>query len=127
MRHNRTLRWEVVSRLIHSLEALINSYADVLHVAIDVSSDGQLQLPPYPQHPVSALYNITIFLSSYDTGLNFTVSNGTASAGNASLGQIMAMEPTSTVKHVNWVWPACLVGDGSPSGNSSRGLYNVWI
>jgi len=100
---------------------------DNLQVALDVSSDGQLQLPPYPDDPVSAIYNITIFLSSYTTGWNFTISNGTASSGNASLGEIMAMEPSSTVKHVNWIWPDCLVGDGSPSGNSSRGLYNISI
>lgn len=100
---------------------------DFLQVALDVSSDGQLQLPPYPNDPVSAIHNITIFLSSYTTGKNFTISNGTASAGNASLGEIMEQEPGSTVKHVNWVWPDCLVGDGSPSGNSSRGLYNISI
>jgi hypothetical protein len=76
---------------------------DFLQVALDVSSDGQLQLPPYPNNPVSAIYNITIFLSSYTTGWNFTISNGTASAGNASLGEIMNQEPGSTVKHVNWV------------------------
>jgi len=100
---------------------------DFLQVALDVSSDGQLQLPPYPKNPVSAIYNITIFLSSYTTGWNFTISNGTASANNASLGEIMDQEPGSTVKHVNWIWPDCLVGDGSPSGNSSRGLYNISI
>ncbi len=99
---------------------------DTLHVALDVTSNGQLQLPPYPSDPVSAIYNITIFLSSYTTGKNFTVSNSTASAGNASLGEIMAQEPGSTVKHVNWIWPDCLVGDGVPSNNdSARGAYNV--
>jgi len=101
---------------------------DFLQVALDVTSDGQLQLPPYPSNPVSAIFNITIFLSSYITGKNLTISNGTATAGNASLGEIMAQEPSSTVKHVNWVWPDCLVGDGSPSDNSSaRGLYNISI
>ncbi|KAL5320344.1 hypothetical protein ACEPPN_011145 [Leptodophora sp. 'Broadleaf-Isolate-01'] len=101
---------------------------DTLHVALDVTSNGQLELPPYPSDPVSAIYNITIFLSSYTTGKNFTVSNGTASAGNASLGEIMAQEPGSTVKHVNWVWPDCLVGDGAPSDNdSARGAYNISI
>jgi hypothetical protein len=98
---------------------------DFLQVALDVTSDGQLQLPPYPSNPVSAIYNITMFLSSYTTGKNFTISNGTATAGNASLGEIMQQEPTSTVKHVNWVWPDCLVGNGSPTGNDSRGTYNV--
>jgi hypothetical protein len=99
---------------------------DTLHVALDVTSNGQLQLPPYPSNPTSAIHNITIFLSSYTTGKNFTVSNGTAGAGNASLGEIMQLEPSSTVKHVNWIWPDCLVGDGAPDGsNSSRGAYNV--
>lgn len=99
---------------------------DYLQVALDVSSDGQLQLPPYPDNPTSAIWNITLFLSSYTTGKNFTISNGTATAGNASLGEIMLQEPGSTVKHVNWVWPDCLVGDGAPTNDSSaRGLYNV--
>jgi len=102
---------------------------DFLQVALDVSSDGQLQLPPYPNNATSAIYNITIFLSSYVTGWNFTISNGTAGAGNASLGDIMDQEPGSTVKHVNWVWPDCLVGNGPPGDNSSsaRGLYNISI
>lgn len=100
---------------------------DFLQVALDVSSDGQLQLPPYPSNSVSAIYNITLFLSSYTTGLNLTISNGTATPNNASLGEIMTQENGSTVKHVNWVWPDCLVGDGTPSGNSSRGLYNISI
>lgn len=72
----------------------------------------------------TGFFNITIFLSSYNTGLNLTITNGTASAGNASLGNIFDQEPGSTVKHVNWIWPSCLVGEGD-SGNSSRGDYNV--
>lgn len=97
---------------------------DSLQVALDVSSNGQLQLPPYPTDSASEIYNITIFLSSYVTGKNLTISNGTATANNASLGEIMAQEPSSTVKHVNWIWPACLVGDGTTT-NSDRGAYNV--
>jgi len=101
---------------------------DILQVALDVTSDGQLQLPPYPSNSPSEIYNITIFLSSYTTGKNFTISNGTATAGNASLGEIMQQESGSTVKHVNWVWPDCLVGNGAPTGtNSSRGAYNISI
>jgi len=101
---------------------------DFLQVALDVTSDGQLQLPPYPSDPVSAIYNITLFLSSYTTGWNFTISNGTATGGNASLGEIMEQEPGSTVKHVNWVWPDCLVGNGVPTANdTARGLYNISI
>lgn len=66
---------------------------------------------------------------SYDTGRNFTVSNGTATANNASLGEIMLQEPSSTVKHVKWTWPACLVGNGAPTmaADSDRGNYNISI
>lgn len=46
----------------------------------------------------------------------------------------MTQEPGSTVKHVNWIWPACFVGDGQPKteglvsdGSSARGSYNVSI
>lgn len=39
----------------------------------------------------------------------------------------MAQESSSTVKHVNWVWPDCLVGDGTSDKNTSRGAYNVRI
>jgi hypothetical protein len=37
----------------------------------------------------------------------------------------MLSEPGSTVKHVKWTWPDCLVGDGQPTGDSDRGVYNV--
>ncbi len=42
----------------------------------------------------------------------------------------MYSEPGSTVKHVKWVWPDCLVGEGDPSkglGKTDRGVYNVSI
>jgi hypothetical protein len=46
----------------------------------------------------------------------------------------MTQEPGSTVKHVNWLWPACLSGDGKPktmglvsAGGSARGAYNVSV
>lgn len=108
-------------------QSFTNNKKDLLQVALDVTSDGQLQLPPYPSNPTSAIFNITLFLSSYTTGKNFTISNGTATAGNASFGEIMQQEPSSTVKHVNWVWPDCLVGNGVPSSNdnTSRGDYNA--
>jgi hypothetical protein len=101
---------------------------DFLQVALDVSYNGQIGQPPYPKNAPSKIYNITIFLFSYDTGKNLTISNGTAGAGNASLGNILEQEPGSTVKHVNWNWPDCLVGNGPPkNGNSSaRGAYNVY-
>lgn len=101
---------------------------DLIEVALDVSINGKLQLPPYPEDSPSMIHKIDIFLSSYKTMHNFTITNGTASANNASLGDIMFQEPGSTVKHVKWTWPDCLVGDGSGEeglGDTARGAYNV--
>ncbi|KAK2002251.1 hypothetical protein LX36DRAFT_707988 [Colletotrichum falcatum] len=99
-----------------------------LHVALDVSTNGRLPLPPYARNSPTKIFNVTMFLSSYVTGRNFTITNGTATANNASLGDIMFQEPGSTVKHVNWLWPDCLVGNGQPSSaNSDRGAYNISI
>jgi hypothetical protein len=100
---------------------------DTLHVAIDVTANGKLPLPSNDDddNEDNQIFSIEMFLYSYVTGRNFTISNGTASANNASLDEIMAQEPGSTVKHVNWVWPDCLVGDGAPEGDSDRGVYNV--
>lgn len=67
-----------------------------------MSANGELNLPPYDPDSPSLIHNITIFLYSYDTGRNFTISNGTASANNETLGDIMLSEPGSTVKHVKW-------------------------
>jgi hypothetical protein len=40
----------------------------------------------------------------------------------------MLSEPGSTVKHVKWIWPDCLVGDGQPTTvGSARGVYNISI
>ncbi|KPM34974.1 hypothetical protein AK830_g11602 [Neonectria ditissima] len=105
---------------------------DTLHVSIDVTASGKLALPPHDDDDddPSQIFNVTMFLYSYDTGRNFTISNGTASVNNASLGEIMAQEEGSTVKHINWVWPDCLVGDGAPSDDdddSDRGTYNISI
>lgn len=80
-------------------------------------------MPPHEDDDPSQIFNITMFLYSYSTGRNFTISNGTEMADNATVGDIMALESSSTVKHINWVWPDCLVGDGS-SGDD-RGTYNV--
>ncbi len=101
---------------------------DTIEVALDVSANGRLSLPPYAEDSPSRIHNITIFLYSYETGRNFTVTNGTAAADGASLGDIMSSEPGSTVKHVKWTWPDCLVGDGRPeTSDSDRGAYNVRI
>lgn len=94
---------------------------------MDVTANGILPLDVADDSP-SRINNITIFMYSFDTGRNFTVSNGTASSNNASLGEIMAQEPGSTVKHVKWTWPACLAGDGKPTTtDSDRGNYNISI
>ena len=100
---------------------------DYLQVALDVTADGVLPLPPQVESDSpSQIFNITIFLYSYVTGWNFTITNGTTGPYNASIGDIMDQEPGSTVKHVNWVYPECLVGNGEPEGSgSARGLYNV--
>ncbi|KAJ4137695.1 hypothetical protein NW768_003283 [Fusarium equiseti] len=102
---------------------------DTLHVAIDVTANGKLPLSQNDgdDDTGNQIFSIEMFLYSYTTGRNFTISNGTASANNASLGEIMAQEPGSTVKHVDWVWPDCLVGDGAPDVDSDRGVYNISI
>ncbi|KAL1896151.1 hypothetical protein Sste5346_004893 [Sporothrix stenoceras] len=102
---------------------------DFLQVAIDVTADGKLPLPVnLASKSPSIIHNITMFLYSYDTKHNFTISNGTETGNGASLGPIMLQEITSTVKHVNWVWPDCLVGNGQPIAlDSARGVYNISI
>ncbi|KAI2635289.1 hypothetical protein GGS21DRAFT_515146 [Xylaria nigripes] len=101
---------------------------DSIEIALDVSADGKLNLPPYDPESASLIHNINIFLYSRDTGRNFTITNGTASENNATLGDIMLSEPGSTVKHVRWTWPDCLIGNGKPtSSDSDRGDYNISI
>lgn len=108
--------------------SLTSSLVDTLHIALDVTANGRLPLPPYPENNPSAIHNITIFLYSYTTGRNFTVTNGTWPPinGSGNTGDIMRQEAGSTVKHINWMWPDCLVGNGQPSTLSdARGVYNV--
>lgn len=96
-----------------------------IEVALDVSADGVLPLNTAADSP-SRINNITIFMYSYDTGRNFTISNGTVT--NATYGPIMRQEPGSTVKHVKWTWPSCLAGNGQPTTqDSARGIYNISI
>lgn len=121
--------------------------SDFLQVALDISGNGRLPQPPYAPNIESGIWNITMFLFSYTTGLNLTISNGTTDGwfnstseaaefhcnatttqgfNNAGCEPIMAQEPGSTVKHVNWAWPDCFVGDGNHAVNASaRGPYNV--
>ncbi|KAJ5388569.1 hypothetical protein N7509_011110 [Penicillium cosmopolitanum] len=98
-----------------------------LQIAIDVSGNGQLPWPPSTQPNADTLfYNITLFLTSESQSHNFTISNGTEPSNNSSyVGPVLELEPSSTVKHVNWVWPECLVGDGDGDGDSARGAYNI--
>ncbi|OOQ91170.1 hypothetical protein PEBR_01248 [Penicillium brasilianum] len=100
-----------------------------LQVAIDVSGNGKLPWPPSTQSADSAtlFHNITLFLTSETLSHNFTISNGTEPKNNGTgyVGPVLDLEPSSTVKHVNWVWPKCLVGDGTSSEGSARGAYNI--
>ena len=133
---------------------------DTLHVSIDVSGNGRLDLPPYADNFDNGIASLTMFLTSTVTGLNLTISNGTFDGWsrdtldtpeflcnsttnddfeNAGCQQIMLQESSSTVKHVNWVWPDCLIGNGGADngncnsgapledclGGTARGPYNV--
>ncbi|KAJ5089195.1 hypothetical protein N7532_007879 [Penicillium argentinense] len=98
-------------------------------VAIDVSGNGQLPWPPSTRADAATrIHNITLFLTSESLSHNFTISNGSTPANNSSyVGPVLDLEPPSTVKHVNWVWPKCLVGNGDDDedDDSARGAYNV--
>ncbi|EXJ56998.1 hypothetical protein A1O7_07342 [Cladophialophora yegresii CBS 114405] len=117
---------------------------DFLQVALDISGNGKLPQPYYPPKGDTGTLSITIFLFSYNTFLNLTISNGTRSGWredtfedaefkcsgtttqgfqNAGCQEIMAQESGSTVKHVNWAWPDCLVG--IDESDRDRGSYNV--
>ncbi|ETI25968.1 hypothetical protein G647_02745 [Cladophialophora carrionii CBS 160.54] len=119
---------------------------DFLQVAIDISGNGKLPQPYYPPDGDTGTLNITMFLFSYNTLLNMTISNGTGSGWrsdtfedeefkcggtttqgfqNAGCQEIMAQESGSTVKHVNWAWPDCLVG--IDDSDRDRGSYNISI
>src|SRR5687767_1300626 len=109
-----------------SCETVLTVNTDDLHISLDVTANGKLPLADFDEDDPSQIFNITVFLYSYRTERNFTITNGTASANNASYGNIMRQQPGSTVKHINWAWPDCLTGDGQPdSDDSDRGTYNV--
>ncbi len=123
---------------------MLTTMLDFLQVALDISGDGKLTQPYYPLDADTGTLNITMFLFSYDTFLNLTISNGTGYGWrndsfedsefkcngtttqgfqNAGCQEIMAQESGSTVKHVNWAWPDCLVG--TKADDRDRGSYNV--
>lgn len=100
-------------------------------MAIDVSGNGQLPWPPstQPANAPTQFHNITLFLTSLSLSHNFTVSNGTVPPGDNEgyVGPILNLEASSTVKHVNWIWPKCFVGEGTDSNGSARGKYNISV
>ncbi|KAF9733047.1 hypothetical protein PMIN06_005428 [Paraphaeosphaeria minitans] len=100
---------------------------DFLQVAIDVSGDGKLQVPPKDiSDPLTQAFNFTMFLTSNTLSKNFTISNITTTT--PPLADIMNQEPGQTVKHINFEWPDCLVGDGKEDlGTTARGEYNISI
>lgn len=83
-----------------------------------LATDGELAV----HHP-----NITLFLTCYDKLRNFTISNSAAPGNhtNAYAGHVLDWEPSSKVKHINWHWPACFVGQGRSDSRSARADYNI--
>jgi hypothetical protein len=100
---------------------------DFLHIALDVSGDGKLPVPPRSTtSPLTQIFNTTLFLTSTSLSKNFTISNTTTTT--PPLANIMLQESGQTVKHINFEWPDCLVGDGKEDINSTaRGEYNISI
>lgn len=98
---------------------------DFLHIALDISGDGALPFPPNSPDASTRFHNITLFLTSNITGKNLTISNGTTTT--PPLANILDQEEGSTVKHVNFEWPSCLVGDGKDAKGTVRGAYNISI
>ncbi|KAL2826450.1 hypothetical protein BDW59DRAFT_160969 [Aspergillus cavernicola] len=103
---------------------------ETLQISIDVSGNGQLSLSPEDDAP-TLFHDLTIFLTSTETEKNLTISNGTTTTTNSTayIGPVLDLEPSSTVKHINWIWPECFVGEGDGDGDSSsssaRGNYNI--
>jgi hypothetical protein len=99
---------------------------DFLHIALDVSGDGKLPVPPRSiSDPLTQVYNFTLFLTSVALQKNFTISNITTAT--PPFADIMQQELGQTVKHINFEWPECLVGDGQDTQGTQRGEYNISI
>ncbi|KAL4913863.1 hypothetical protein BDW62DRAFT_213881 [Aspergillus aurantiobrunneus] len=102
---------------------------DNLHVSIDVSGNGRLSLSS--DDAPTRFHEIQLFLTSAEKEKNLTISNGTSAdpaSGEAGyVGPVLDLEPSSTVKHINWIWPGCFVGEGGGDGgsDSARGNYNI--
>ncbi|EKM55434.1 uncharacterized protein PHACADRAFT_173548 [Phanerochaete carnosa HHB-10118-sp] len=79
-------------------------------VAIDISGDGHLPADSGPGSSSATHFDsLEIYLTSYATSLNLTVSSGPV---------LLTQEPGSTVKHVNWLIDSCI-----PSGNYNLTFY----
>lgn len=99
---------------------------DFLHIALDVSGDGKLAVPPRNiNDALTQVYNFTLFLTSDSLQKNFTISNFTTQT--PPFANILDQELGQTVKHINFEWPECLVGDGNDNEGGARGDYNISI
>lgn len=49
---------------------------DLLEVPLDITYNGMVPMPPYDDDDPSCFYGISMFLYSYDTGLNLTITDG---------------------------------------------------
>ncbi|KAH7064364.1 hypothetical protein BKA63DRAFT_171864 [Paraphoma chrysanthemicola] len=99
---------------------------DFLHIALDVSGDGKLPVPPRSTtDALTQVFNTTLFLTSTVLNKNFTISNLTTTT--PPFADIMTQELGQTVKHINFEWPDCLVGDGQDTSGTARGEYNISI
>ncbi|OCH95548.1 hypothetical protein OBBRIDRAFT_767320 [Obba rivulosa] len=82
-------------------------------IAIDVSGDGKLpnwQTASVPGSDLSTRFDsLEIYLVSYQTNLNLSVSQGPG---------LLEQESGSTVKHLNWAIPTCV-----PSGGYNLTFY----
>ncbi|KAL6150818.1 hypothetical protein ACJQWK_00560 [Exserohilum turcicum] len=100
---------------------------DFLQIALDISGDGKLPVPPRNiADPLTQVFNFTLFLTSTITQKNFTISNMTTST--PPLANMLNQEAGQTVKHINFEWPQCLVGNNNDDdGATARGDYNISI
>jgi hypothetical protein len=99
---------------------------DFLHIALDISGDGKLPVPPRSiSDPLTQVFNFTLFLTSIALQKNFTISNITTAT--PPFADILQQELGQTVKHINFEWPECLVGDGQDTQGTQRGEYNISI
>ena len=89
---------------------LSDSFSEPKHLHPQISGDGHLsQSASIPGSGQSTRFDsLEVYLVSYQTSLNMTISQGTG---------LLTQESGSTVKHINWVIDPCI----------SPGNYNVRI